>query len=128
VFQIINQLKEEHTDLNSILSDIFNTEFCAENRKTLFITLRDNLNAHTEFELQNFYDVLRQNPQIDIRLRDVFENDLAASHKQVLYRLETIIDFNHENEDDLMFLQEMISARIGIEEDVLFPVFKKFCV
>lgn len=124
---IIDRLKKEHRLLKSILADISRSDMYSAGRKELFTLLRANLISHTELELKQFYGTIQQNTKIDEKLRFVFDDELEKVHAQVLYILDTIVEFNYEKADDAKLLQEMIGARIDIEEEVLFPIYKKYC-
>ncbi|MBF0379585.1 MAG: hemerythrin domain-containing protein [Magnetococcales bacterium] len=122
--KIIKTLQDEHAALTSVLTNISKSEFHSPERLELFKTLRTALVAHTEYEVKYFYDVLKNNSDIDEELRNVFEDDLIHTYKQTLDTLDTIIELGQENDGDLEFIIKTLSDRIQIEEKNLFPVYK----
>ncbi len=125
--KFIHKLHEEHNLISSILSNLAKAKYRSTERSELYIELRTHLIAHTNFEIEHFYGVIRQNTKIDKKLRNVFDDDLSEVHKQVLYILGTIIEFDGEKEGDLEYVSEMIRTRIDIEEEVLIPVYEAYC-
>ena len=125
--EITHKLREEHAKIKSILNAISEIEYGSSARREIYITLRTTLNSHTNFELEHFYNVISHIHTIDATLRNVFNDDLSKVHKQMLSLLGTIIEFSGEKESDLDYLQDIIQARIDIEEEVLFPVYEIYC-
>jgi hypothetical protein len=124
VHKITDKLREDHGIISLILSDISKAKYRSSARIELYTSLRTTLIAHTEFEIEHFYNKIAHNHTIDTTLRNVFDNDLSKAYKQMLNLLETIIEFNSEKEGDLDYFREIIQARIDIEEEVLFPVYE----
>lgn len=125
--QITQKMRDEHRQIKSLMDAIDKTELGSAERKALLITLRSDLTTHSDFEVSQFYHAINTSKNVDPKLQNVYEKDLAKIHGRILYTLETIIDFGHEKDPDFRWVREMTMARIGIEEDILIPVYETYC-
>lgn len=122
--KIIRALKEDHTNIRKLLRDILETEgHTMEDRKTLFVTLRAQLLAHSQAEEESLYGALEETGE----LRDeVMEG--REEHRVTSVLLEEMSGPEIDDEHwmaKLKVVKDLMEHHLTEEEEEIFPKAKR---
>ena len=119
---ITEKLHKDHEKVDRLFSKLLDTTSGAEKTRTdLFAKLREELEAHTEFEENVFYPAVRGDSNDAEELVDVAEEEHAQVDK-LLEELSGMDATSDEFLDRLKLLKQAVQEHVEREEGDIFPI------
>ena len=122
---VLDRLHEDHEKVSGLIAKLKSSGDSAEKtRKDLCEKIKDELQAHTEFEEEVFYPAVReQSKSAEQQVTQAIEEHDEV--ERILLQIEELEPTSAEFIGLVEELEESIEAHVRREEDEIFPMAKK---